>query len=299
MQFSDSDKTIFEGMDGGSQELPRSFKQVTVSPGHEARSSVYIAQQTSIEEYTPGLNPLVNAAAHLLLEMVSLRAGGEGHTGAPIETERSEQDDDPNLEKLRNRLESEIRGFETRAMGYEIDNSHVLAARYLLCTALDESVSTSRIGAGGGWARQALLSTFHNETWGGEKFFQILERCMQQPARNLYLLELIYLLLSLGFEGRYKLQARGPIELESLREKIYRQIRLLRGEPSPDLCKKLPQGKYKNKIYAYVPLWLLTTLVAICLAVTFAGFAHILDNRAAPLLRQFAIHGSGDKELSK
>ena len=299
MQFADSEKTIFEGMDGGSQELPSSFRQVTVSPGHDARSSVYIAQQTSIEEYTPGLNPLVNAAGHLLLEMVALRAAGAGQAGTASETERPEQDDDPGLEKLRTRLESEIRGFETRALGYEIDNSHVLAARYLLCTALDESVSTSRIGAGGGWARQALLSTFHNETWGGEKFFQVLDRCMQQPARNLYLLELVYLLLSLGFEGRYKLQARGPIELESLRERIYRQIRLLRGEPSPDLCKKPPQEKYKNKIYAYVPLWLLAALVAICLAVTFAGLSHILDNRAKPLLHQFAVHGSGDKEGNK
>lgn len=289
MQPTDNDKTIFEGMDA-PRDLPSSVRAVSVSSsGQGSRSAIYIAQQTSLEDYTPGLNPLVNSAAHLLLEMVSLRSGGSDDADQR-EMERREQADDPQLESLRTRLEAEIRGFEAQALACEIDNSHVLAARYVLCTALDESVSTSRLGAGGGWSRQALLSTFHNETWGGEKFFQILERCMQQPARNLYLIELLYLLLSLGFEGRYKLQARGPIELESLREKIYRQVRLLRGEPSPDLSRKLPDGNYKNKIYTYVPLWLMAAIVVSCLFITFLGFAHILENRTEPLLHQFNVH---------
>jgi len=288
MQVDDNDKTCFEREAPSTAVSEPPGETVHVAPDKKSvRSPAYVAQQASLEDYTPGLNPLVNCASHLLLEMVYLRTPG-AESLDPQGGER--RAGEKGLEDLRRRLVAEIRGFENIALGCEIDHAQVLAAKYVLCSALDESVSTSPLGAGGDWSTQALLSTFHNETWGGEKFFQTTERCMQQPARNLYLLELIYLLLSLGFEGRYKLQSRGPIELELLRERIYRQVRMLRGEPDQDLCKKVPEGKYKNKIYTYVPISLLITFVISCLAVSYLGFAHVLANRAEPILHQFAIH---------
>lgn len=291
MQSRDDDKTTFEGGEHMPEKSRNPDEAVHVTPAeHASRSAVYIAQQASLEDYTPGLNPLVNCASGLLLEMVRLRTVDSKKPNPSADG--AVRGEERGLIELKNRLEAQIRGFENRALGCDIDHSQVLAARYVLCTALDESVSTSPQGAQGDWSRQALLSTFHNETWGGEKFFQIIDRCIQQPARNLYLLELIYLLLSLGFEGRYKLQSRGPIELELLRERIYRQVRILRGEPSLDLCKKLPDGKYKNKIYTYVPIYLLIIFVVTCLSATYMSFFHILENRAEPLLHQFTVSSS-------
>jgi type VI secretion system protein ImpK len=298
MQVVDNDNTVFIGAEPGQAAPSAPGEAVHVSPGGGARSALYIAQQTSVEDFSEGLNPLVSCASGLLLEMVHLRGAGPATADAPVAIQGSGEDAPKKgtseiglkLENLRRRLEAGIRGFENMALGGELDHSQVLAAKYVLCTALDESVSTSALGAGGDWSRQALLSTFHNETWGGEKFFQITERCMQQPARNLYLLELIYLLLSLGFEGRYKLQSRGSIELELLRERIYRQVRMLRGEPGQDLCKKLPEEKYRNRIYAYVPVSLLVTFILCCVLVTYLGFEHILANRTAPVLQQLAVH---------
>jgi type VI secretion system protein ImpK len=293
MKMDDNDKTVFLGQGPAPSQPQEPGEKVFVSAGGQgARSAVYIAQQTSLEEYTPGLNPLVTCASLLLLEMVYLRTpGGEKLDPQGGERAAGEQ----GLEDLRRRLEAEVRAFENRALSSELDHSQVMGARYVLCTALDESVSTSPLGGDGAWSRQALLNTFHNETWGGEKFFQIIDRCMQQPARNLYLLELIYLLLSLGFEGRYKLQSRGPIELELLREKIYRQVRMLRGEPGNDLCRKLPEGKFRNRVYTYVPTSLLVFFVVFCLAVTFLGFSNILSNRAEPLLESFFAHAVADE----
>jgi len=51
------------------------------------------------------------------------------------------------------------------------------------------------------WSRHSLLVTFHNEAWGGEKFFQLLSRLAQNPQEHLDLLELQNVCLALGFEG--------------------------------------------------------------------------------------------------
>jgi type VI secretion system protein ImpK len=294
-QEQDLEKTVFHGAgeEDAGRELPPSIRPVAESGRPLPRQGVlYIAQQTSLEDYTPGLNPMVNAAANLLLSIVRIReeSGFDDSTllvsqgGSRVGVELSSMD----MENLRIRLEAEVRGFEAQALAVDSDHSQVLAARYVLCTAVDEAVTTSSLGASGEWSKRALLSTFHNETWGGEKFYQILERCMQQPARNLYLLELMYLLLSLGFEGKYRLMDRGPIALESLRDKVYRQVRLLRGEPAQDLSKKVEPSAGRERSFAYIPLWLISAAVIFCVAVTFLGFSFTLDYHAKPLLQEFS-----------
>lgn len=49
---------------------------------------------------------------------------------------------------------------------------------------------------------------FHNEAWGGEKVFILLERLMREPKRYQDLLEFLYICFSLGFRGRYKVAAQ-------------------------------------------------------------------------------------------
>ena len=251
------------------------FTPVAVVPGRAAPNNArYVVQQTSLEDYSSGVNPLVNSAAYLIMEMIRLR---EGHM--------------EDMEALRDRLEAEVRSFTAQTRANGITEGQSTAARYLLCTALDESVTTSRIpGAQAEWSQRSLLSSFHNETWGGERFFQVLERTMQQPAANLYLLELIYLLISLGFEGKYRLEERGPVTLEGMRDSLFRQIRLLRGEASPDLSKKITISGVKNRIYTYVPLWIVAAVVSVLLTVSFGGFYYILNMKASPLLTGLESH---------
>jgi type VI secretion system protein ImpK len=289
----DRDKTVIDvevAPAATGKGLP--FAPVAVAPGRQSPPDApYLSRQTSLDDYaqdlnprvkgviTPGLNPLVKAASHLLLEIVTIRQANDMHLGS-----------------LHSRLAAEIRGVSSQAMASGVSESQVNVAQYLLCTALDEAVVTSRIpGAEDTWPDNSLLSTFHNDTWGGEVFFEVLARAMEQPARLLYLLEFIYLLLSLGFEGKYSLEDRGSLALESLRDQLYRQIRILRGEPSPDLAKKLPPPKFKNRMYAYVPTWLVIILLLTCLSVTYWGFFYALDNRAQPLLAQFDQHAPPGK----
>ena len=94
-----------------------------------------------------------------------------------------------------------------------------LAARYALCAALDEAVLSTPWGAQSEWAQHPLLVALHREAWGGEKFFEMLERISADPARHIDLMELQYLVLALGFAGKYQVQERGHAQLAEVQQR--------------------------------------------------------------------------------
>lgn len=123
-------------------------------------------------------------------------------------------------ERLRRYLHCEIEKFETCAQQASIPDETVICARYCLCTALDEAVALTPWGSDA-WPAHSLLVTFHNETMGGEKFFQLLARLSLNPVQNRELLELQYLCLALGFQGRYRLVEGGATQLEHIRQRLH------------------------------------------------------------------------------
>jgi type VI secretion system protein ImpK len=165
-----------------------------------------------------GLNPLVRAANPLLDLVVPLR-----HTMQP-----------PDLGQLRERLAQAIRTFETDAREAGVAADAIGAARYALCTLLDETIAGTPWGSGV-WGTRSLLVAFHNEASGGEKFFLVLQRLSQEPARHLDLLELMFLCLALGLEGRFRVADGGQAQLTTLRERLLALIRQHRGPSEPAL----------------------------------------------------------------
>ncbi len=88
----------------------------------------------------------------------------------------------PDVGGLRRHALDEIRRFEERARAAGVANEAVLAARYALCAALDEAVLSTPWGAQSEWAQQTLLVALHREAWGGEKFFEMLDRISQRSG---------------------------------------------------------------------------------------------------------------------
>ncbi|MGV8677826.1 type IVB secretion system protein IcmH/DotU, partial [Pseudomonas aeruginosa] len=82
--------------------------------------------------------------------------------------------------------------------------------------------------------------TLHNEAWGSEKVFQLLQNCLQNPHQRLHLLELLYLCTSLVFEGRSRVMHDGRSQLEALREHTAPVIRSTRGEYAHELSPHSP-----------------------------------------------------------
>jgi type VI secretion system protein ImpK len=151
-----------------------------------------------------GVNPLVWAASRLLDLAPQIRSMPQLS----------------DLVTLRNRLASEIQAFERRAQSVGVSREDLVGARYCLCTILDEAAAQTPWGAKGVWAKQSLLVSFHNETWGGEKYYLLLARLAQNPERHKDLIELLYYCNALGFEGRFKVENNGYTQLEILKRRI-------------------------------------------------------------------------------
>lgn len=227
------------------------------------------------------LNPLVAAASKLLGVIIKLRST-MNHSNVP---------------DLHKRLTKEIQSFEREAKQLSLSPETVLTARYLLCTVVDEVVLTTPWGTASGWSQHSLLSLFHKETFGGEKCFVILQRMLEAPAAHLELLELFYLCLSLGFQGKYRLVQRGHEQLEQIRDNLYHTIEGHRPAMERDLAPHW-QGcvERKTRLIHYIPLWVIASVVFGLLVVTYSGYRWWLYESATPVAERIASLAEGEQE---
>lgn len=139
-------------------------------------------------------------------------------------------------------------------------------------------------GANSNWNAQSLLATFHKETWGGEKVFQILENAAQDTVRNLNLVEFIYVILCLGFEGKYRVMERGHARLEELRMSVFERLRPYRGEFERELSPNWRSGVGKRDIgRRAIPLWVVIALAGAVIATSYSAMRYVLEENAQPV----------------
>lgn len=190
----------------------------------------------------------------------------------------------PSPSDLRVRLIDEIRQFELRAQHAGISNETILGARYCLCTALDEAAALTPWGGGGAWSANSLLVTFHNETWGGEKFFQLLAKLSQNPAPYIDLLELLYYCLALGFEGRYRVADNGRTQLATLRQRLLLILQNARGNYAPALSGHWQDEPVQNQLKRLpIPLWVVAVMSVALGLFSYLGFSWSLGDRSDQL----------------
>ena len=107
-------------------------------------------------------------------------------------------------DKLRQSVVAEVRGFENRALQAGIAAQTVKVARYALCATIDDVVLNTPWGSQSSWGLQSMVGTFHRETVGGDRFYDLLARLEKEPSNNVDMLEFLYMCLALGFEGRLR-----------------------------------------------------------------------------------------------
>jgi type VI secretion system protein ImpK len=208
------------------------------------------------------LNPIIAAAAPLLNLAAQLK-------------HRLVHGD---VEALRVRVIQGIDGFERRVAPLGLSPRSVRASKYALCATLDDVVLNTPWGSRSVWTTRSMVGTFFSETWGGDRFFDLLAQLKKAPGINVDLLELLYYCISLGFEGKYRIAPRGASQLLLLREDLYRLIRAARGEFERDISPhwRGAQAAHRN-LPALVPNWVVGVAAAAVLLLVYAALLFLLN----------------------
>lgn len=243
----DDERTVFMPTPGGR-----------LAPAPARAAAVEMAEPAADGRTAPsGINPLVTAANPLLNVITQLRTS-ISH---------------PNPNGLRDQLAQGVREFEARARASGFTTETVIAARYAICTVIDETAANTPWGVSGAWAQHGLLALFHGETGGGEKFFQLLSRLAEDPHAHRDVLELMYVCLQLGFEGRYRITDGGQRQLEAIRQRLLAIIRKERGERERELSPAWQgAGRIVQARLTWLPVWVSAAVAALILAGVYVAF---------------------------
>ena len=117
-----------------------------------------------------------------------------------------------------------------------------LGASYALCTALDAAAAdTAHVGSGAcdveadSGTTHSLAVHFHGDSNGGVQVFRLVSWLVNNPQGPLDLLELVLVVLRLGFEGVYRHAIKGRRELENMQYRIHSMVSTCRTSGSPEM----------------------------------------------------------------
>ena len=251
----ESEATIIRPMPGGRRPAPPPDGSSAPERGPGSRPATPAGD--AVDSIAIGVNPLAAAAAPLLQLLARLR--------------NTLNQPDPG--DLLDRAVREMRDFEQRVRDLGLPVELLRPAHYALCASLDDVVLNTPWGSTGIWNARSLVSTFHQEVRSGERFFDLLSQMRQNPGKFLAVIELMYLCMSLGFQGQYRLSPRGPAELDRLREETYALIVRQRQAADPDLSPhwKGVAAPYRPA-HPTVPVWVAASAALGAIATLFVWF---------------------------
>ncbi|CAN5127503.1 DotU family type VI secretion system protein [soil metagenome] len=266
------DRTVIGPRTGARQPTPEeSVDRTMIGPSPtRAAQPAFAPKPALLEELeTTGQNPLIAGAAPLIALANALR------TATRL----------GDIQHLRQTVIEELRRFQQRARAHGATDEEVRHGHYALCALIDEVVLSTPWGSKSTWPKQSLVATFHHEVVSGDRMLEIAEALEARPNRSPNLLELIYLCISFGFEGRLRLESQGANRLFQMRERIFNAIRMVRGPFERALSphwRGLDAGY--EPIAKDIPIWVFAAAAAVAALVVYSAFL-------------FALSGLGERAL--
>lgn len=203
-------------------------------------------------------NPLCDAATPLIGLVIRLRRL-DRHADVPAL-----------YQGVRNQISTVME--EVGQMDY--DPATLKAYSYSLCLLLDEVVMGTPWGKCSVWSQCSLLSHFHQETWGGERFFTVMHNMIPEAAKYQHALEFMYQCLVSGLKGKYGAHPKADEEIQKIIIRLHELLRPLRGETPRRLTDPLQNVAPRNyRIKRACPLWTPWALAVVVLACAYTIYA--------------------------
>ena len=208
----DGDRTVFISRPASNRQRSR-VNTAPAQPAFNQQQAVpppMQQQSRSIPDVSlhSDVNVIVSAATPLLTLGINVRSMSHH----------------PDPKALYQQIAESLKTIDLQLKNQGLPKESIITARYIVCAYLDEMVMSTPWGGQSLWATRNLLMTFHKNNQGGAQFFEIIKLLTQSPAMNLDLIELCYLVLDLGFQGRYRISDTGSIEIASIQDNLYQII---------------------------------------------------------------------------
>lgn len=210
-----------------------------------------------------GLNPLVVAAQPILsvIERVKLSAKA-------------------GLLDFTENLQHELKAFEGRAQSQGYDDETIVLSTYLLCATLDDFIEQEEPHQ----LFRALFPYSTTDATPDHQFYHILDTVIDKPNHYLDLLELLYLCLSIGFQGKYK-KGSGEVRQDVINE-LYDIISPLRKSTKKELFTEAPA---EPPIQNQTRMTLLFAITGILVIASYFISNNILSHKAQDLFKPLAV----------
>ena len=251
--------------------IPRPGGRATATKASRGGSA---AQGATLQHLVAGINPLLTAAGPLLALLSQLRATTQHADRAGLQRQ----------------LLGLIGEFEERARASGVTRPQVTAARYLLCTFIDEVIASTPWGADAPSGTRGLLQEFHEDESGATKVFELLDKLSADAQTHAPLLELFYVCFALGFEGHYARKPNGRAELAALAARLLERVRP-EAAPRAGMGARVLSSRWAGEpragpTLALVPLWLAVVVGAALVLGALMWMSTRLSRQAAPVLQQ-------------
>ncbi|GAB1269907.1 type VI secretion system protein TssL, long form [Aurantivibrio infirmus] len=259
-----SDQTVIKPRPrpGGNKTSPQTFSDgadnTVIKPRKARTLNIMLNLKAPNSAEVLKQSPLIDAASSLLSLTPQLR----------------QLDGKVDIYSLRQHVTQLISRFQLQLKTVIEDLEVRSNASYVVCSLIDETVLNTPWGENSAWSQKPMLSQFHQETYGGEKVYAILDNAMLSPTLYYELIELIYLSLSLGFLGKLRIDPQGAVKAEQIRSRIYDVLNQSRERYQRELSiHTKPANSLKNRLHSFLPLWL---FVATLTLAAFGIFNYLL-----------------------
>lgn len=180
------------------------------------------------------------------------------------------------------RITSFLNDYTREAKKIRADDDDIEAAKYAFCAAVDEIVLASSFDLRKPWERRPLQLLLFGDQLAGEHFFDRLDALRGKGAMRVQALQVFHMCLLLGFQGKYAID--GGEKLSYLTARLGDEIAHIKGRSGGFAPRAERPDQVVNKRRSDVPLWALTSILALLALCAYLGLrAHLTRNTQATL----------------
>lgn len=165
-------------------------------------------------------------------------------------------------------------GFERNARALDASVDDIYAAKYAFCAAIDETILSSGMAIREVWERTPLQLTLFGEQLAGENFYVKLEEVRHRGQSSVQALEVFYMCLLTGFQGKYMLESKE--KLNYLIATLDKEIAHLKGKRAQFAPHWKSPDNIAHLMKADIPMWIIGSALTLLGIATYAGLSWLL-----------------------